>query len=105
MDDSGRSVRSFTILFPDPWPKRRQNKHRWIQPATAALLARALAPGGTLTVATDHDGYVAQIRDALSGAGLALEEESREVPALDRTLFAERFERLGASVTYLRWRR
>ena len=39
------SVASFTILFPDPWPKRRHNKHRWIQPETARLLALAMAPG------------------------------------------------------------
>jgi tRNA (guanine-N7-)-methyltransferase len=29
------SVSSFTVLFPDPWPKRRQRKHRWIQEETA----------------------------------------------------------------------
>lgn len=99
------SVASFTILFPDPWPKRRHQKHRWIQPDTARLLARALQPGGALTVATDHDGYREQIRECLAGAGLALEWESADVPPEDRTLFAERFERLGQSVRYLRWRK
>jgi tRNA (guanine-N7-)-methyltransferase len=99
------SVASFTILFPDPWPKRRHTKHRWIVPATAALLCRALAPGGTIVTATDHPGYRDQIRAALLGAGLALLHEGDEVPAADRTIFAERFARLGAPVSYLRWRR
>jgi tRNA (guanine-N(7)-)-methyltransferase len=97
------SVQSFTILFPDPWPKRRHWKHRWIQPATAELLARTLRPGGRITAATDHAGYREQIRECLLGAGLELECESEEIPPDDRTLFAMRFERLGHSVRYLRW--
>jgi tRNA (guanine-N7-)-methyltransferase len=99
------SVRSFTILFPDPWPKRRHWKHRWIQEETAGLLAGALIADGTLTVATDHEGYRKQIRASLESAGLVLESESPTVPAEDETLFAERFRRLGKGVTYQRWRR
>lgn len=99
------SVASFTILFPDPWPKRRHWKNRWIQPETAALLARALATGGTVTTATDHEGYRDQIRACLRDAGLELLHEGGEVPAEDRTLFTERFERLQAPVTYFRWRK
>jgi tRNA (guanine-N7-)-methyltransferase len=99
------SVASFTILFPDPWPKRRHWKNRWIQPGTAALLVRALVPGGTITTATDHEGYRDQIRASLLGAGLELVHEGREVPPEDRTLFTERFERLKAPVTYFRWRK
>ncbi|MHC4930930.1 MAG: tRNA (guanine(46)-N(7))-methyltransferase TrmB [Planctomycetota bacterium] len=98
-------VTSFTILFPDPWPKRRHRKHRWIQADTAALLARALTAGGAVVVATDHEGYREQIRDAFSVAGLRLEEESAGVPTADRTLFAERFERRGEAVTWQRWRK
>lgn len=99
------SVTSFTILFPDPWPKRRHWKHRWLQEETAALIARALRPGGTLVVATDHGPYRDQIRAALDAAGLRLEEERALVPPDDRTIFAERFERLGAPVSWMRWRK
>lgn len=99
------SVASFTILFPDPWPKRRHWKNRWIQEGTAALLLRALVPGGTVTTATDHEGYKDRIRACLLGAGFELLHEGPEVPKEDRTLFTERFERLKAPVTYFRWRR
>ena len=99
------SAASFTILFPDPWPKRRHRKHRWITAETARLLARALVPGGPLIVATDHAGYCAQIKEAFAAAGLELELESPEVPAEDRTLYALRFEERGESVTYMRWRK
>jgi tRNA (guanine-N7-)-methyltransferase len=99
------SVASFTILFPDPWPKRRHHKHRWIQDDTAALLAAALRDGGRVIVATDHDGYAAQIERCLAGTGLELEEKREGVPEEDRSLFAQRFERLGESVTWMRWRK
>jgi len=45
------------ILYPDPWPKRRQNKRRLIGPQTLAELARVLAPGGEVRFATDIDDY------------------------------------------------
>jgi len=99
------SVDSFTILFPDPWPKRRHWKNRWVAPSTAELLARALKPGGEIQVATDHADYMAEIAAALGGAGLRLVEERASMPEEDRTLFAERFERLGAPVTFQRWRK
>ena len=99
-----RSVASFTILFPDPWPKRRHHKHRWIQEPTARQMANALRPEGRIVVATDYDEYAAQIGDLLAGAGLTREFESREVPEEDRSLFAERFDRIGETITYQRWR-
>ena len=41
------------LFFPDPWPKVRHFKRRFIQPHTVAILARLLKPGGTLHLATD----------------------------------------------------
>ena len=45
------------LLFPDPWPKARHAKRRFIQPDTAAHLARLLKPGGRLRTATDVRAY------------------------------------------------
>ena len=56
-------------------------------------------------MASDHDGYIAEIREHLGAAGLTLEHESREVPEGDRSLFAQRFERLGETVTHQSWRK
>ena len=97
------SVASFTILFPDPWPKRKHNKHRWIQEPTAAAIERTLRPGGLVIAATDSDDYMAQIKRVFLGAGLVLSYESDVVPEEDRSLFAERFQRIGETVTYTRW--
>jgi tRNA (guanine-N7-)-methyltransferase len=45
------------LLFPDPWPKSRHAKRRFVQPETAAHLVRVLKPGGRLRVATDVRVY------------------------------------------------
>jgi tRNA (guanine-N7-)-methyltransferase len=45
------------ILFPDPWPKARHNKRRFVQPETVAAFARVLKDGGRLRFATDWADY------------------------------------------------
>jgi len=51
------SLEAVHVLHPDPWPKARHAKRRFINPGPLALVARALKPGGTLRVATDHPVY------------------------------------------------
>ena len=45
------------VLFPDPWPKFRHHKRRFIQPGSLEVIARVLGRGGELRVATDHPDY------------------------------------------------
>ncbi len=45
------------LLYPDPWPKRRHWKRRFIQDETLARLARILRKGGELRFATDIADY------------------------------------------------
>jgi len=45
------------LLFPDPWPKARHAKRRFVQDETAAEFVRLLKPGGSLRVATDVKAY------------------------------------------------
>ena len=47
------------LLYPDPWPKRRHWKRRFIQDENLKRLARILKPGGELRFATDIDDYAA----------------------------------------------
>ncbi len=46
------------LLYPDPWPKRRQWKRRFIQDESLVRLARLLKPGGELRFATDIASYM-----------------------------------------------
>ena len=45
------------VFYPDPWPKRRQRKRRFLGDENLARLARALKPGAPLRFATDIDDY------------------------------------------------
>lgn len=45
------------LLYPDPWPKRRQQKRRFVSEKNVEALARVLRPGGELRFATDIDDY------------------------------------------------
>lgn len=63
---SDASVTTFWVNFPDPWPKKRHAARRLLQPAFVSELARALVPGGTLQVATDHVAYSEWIDEVLT---------------------------------------
>ena len=54
------------VFFPDPWPKKRQQKRRLLQAPLVALLASRLKRGGYLHVATDWEEYAHQILAVLS---------------------------------------
>jgi len=46
------------ILYPDPWPKRRQRKRRLVSDETLEILARVMKPGAELRFASDIDDYI-----------------------------------------------
>lgn len=45
------------LLYPDPWPKTRHHKRRFISPQTLGELARVLKPGAPFRFATDIEDY------------------------------------------------
>jgi tRNA (guanine-N7-)-methyltransferase len=52
------SLEEVCLLYPDPWPKRRQRKRRFVSAESLALIARALKTGGLFHFASDIDDYV-----------------------------------------------
>lgn len=46
------------LLYPDPWPKARHHKRRFVNARNLARIARALTPGGTFRFASDWPDYV-----------------------------------------------
>jgi tRNA (guanine-N7-)-methyltransferase len=52
------SLDEVCLLYPDPWPKRRQRKRRFVSDESLRLIARALKPGGLFRFASDIDDYV-----------------------------------------------
>lgn len=59
------SVQKIFLLFPDPWPKARHHKRRFVNPKNLDRLYRLLKPGGQLRIATDHSNYREWIIDHL----------------------------------------
>ena len=53
------SLTRFDLLYPDPWPKRRHWKRRFVQDKSVAAIARLVRPGGEVRFASDIPDYVA----------------------------------------------
>ena len=58
------------LLFPDPWPKVRHAKRRFVHPALLPLLARVLKPGAEWRVASDDPTYQAWVAEVMADQSL-----------------------------------
>lgn len=59
------SVSVFHVYYPDPWPKRRHWKRRFISTGNVENLLRCLEINGRLQIVTDHRGYYRQMCEVL----------------------------------------
>ena len=55
-----RSLSKAFLLYPDPWPKARHHRRRFVTPEHLEPLAEKLKPGAEFRVATDISDYVRQ---------------------------------------------
>src|SRR5262245_34679590 len=53
------SLARFDLMYPDPWPKRRHWKRRFVQDKSIAAIARIVRPQGEFRFASDIPDYVA----------------------------------------------
>ncbi len=60
------SLDKLFLMFPDPWPKARHAKRRFVHPEQVALVARVLRPGGEWRIASDDPTYQAWVEEVLS---------------------------------------
>ncbi|MCB1342003.1 MAG: tRNA (guanosine(46)-N7)-methyltransferase TrmB [Pseudooceanicola sp.] len=65
------SVERAFLLYPDPWPKKRHHRRRFVTPDHLEGLARVLKPGAVFRVATDIPDYVRQTLEEVPRAGFA----------------------------------
>lgn len=63
------SIDKAFLLYPDPWPKRRHHRRRFVTPEYLAPFARVLRPGAEVRVATDIPDYVRQTLEEMPRAG------------------------------------
>jgi tRNA (guanine-N7-)-methyltransferase len=52
------SLDGIDLLYPDPWPKKKHWKRRFVSPVNLDRFARTLKPGGVFRFASDIDSYV-----------------------------------------------
>lgn len=71
------SIARAFLLYPDPWPKKRHHRRRFVTPEYLDPLARVMKPGATLRIATDIPDYVRQTLQEVLPAGF---EWLAEVP-------------------------
>jgi tRNA (guanine-N7-)-methyltransferase len=96
------------IFFPDPWPKKRQQKRRLIKTDFVSLLATRLAPGAYFHCATDWEEYAQQMLEVLGGEPLLENTADGFAPRPDYrplTKFEQRGLRLGHGVWDVVFRR
>ncbi len=58
------------LMFPDPWPKARHARRRFVHPATLPELARVLRPGAEWRIASDDPTYQAWVAAAFADQDL-----------------------------------
>jgi tRNA (guanine-N7-)-methyltransferase len=52
------SLDGIDLFYPDPWPKKRHWKRRFVNPANLDRFARVMKPGAAFRFASDIDHYV-----------------------------------------------
>ncbi|PUB16212.1 tRNA (guanosine(46)-N7)-methyltransferase TrmB [Yoonia sediminilitoris] len=63
------------LNYPDPWPKKRHHRRRFVTPEHLAPLARVMKPGAELRVATDIPDYVRQTLEQVPRHGFVWQAE------------------------------
>ena len=105
------SLARIDLIHPDPWPKRRHWKRRFVQDATVAAMARALKPHGEFRFVSDINDYCAWTLAHLSRSPDFIWTAERasdwRLPWVDYTMtrYGAKAEREGRHAAYLRFRK
>ena len=73
-----QSVAKAFLLYPDPWPKARHHRRRFVTPEHLEPLHGVLAPGAEFRIATDIPDYVRQALEEVPKAGFEWLAESAD---------------------------
>jgi tRNA (guanine-N7-)-methyltransferase len=99
------------LIYPDPWPKRRHWKRRFVQDRSVDEIARVLRPGGELRFASDIHDYAAwTLKHVLRSPAFAwtaqrADDWRRPWPGFSGTRYEAKAKREGRVPCYLVFRR
>ena len=100
------SFQRIYLLYPDPWPKARHHKRRFVSPETLAAFHRSLEPGGQFLFASDIADYVEWTRDhvAAHGGFQTMSDGPEPFENWIETRYEKKARREGRTSAYLRYR-
>ena len=95
------------LLFPDPWPKKRHWKRRFVKPENLARIARALKPGALFRFASDVEDYVEWTLDAVTKRGSfeRIDENGAPWPGWPGTRYEAKAAKAGRRPAFLQFRK
>ncbi|PZR00619.1 MAG: tRNA (guanosine(46)-N7)-methyltransferase TrmB [Cereibacter sphaeroides] len=101
-----QSISKAFLNYPDPWPKRRHHRRRFVTQDHLLPLARVLKPGSEFRISTDIPDYVRQALEEVPQAGFELVAQGG-APWEDwlSTRYEQKALREGRVPHYLTWRR
>jgi tRNA (guanine-N7-)-methyltransferase len=105
------SLSRVDLLYPDPWPKRRHWKRRFVQESTLAQIARVIPPGGEFRFVSDIADYTAwTLARVLRSTDFVWTAERaddwrRPWPDFPGTRYEAKAKRAGRAPCYLTFRR
>ncbi len=101
------SLERVYLLYPDPWPKSRHNKRRFVSLETLAHFHRVLKPEGLFLFASDIEDYVSWTRQHVAAHGGFAEEGDAAQPYENwiETRYEAKARQEGRGSSYLRFRR
>ena len=106
-----RSLARIDLIHPDPWPKRRHWKRRFVQDATVDAMARVLKPDGEFRFVSDIDHYcawaLAHLARSPDFVWTAKRADDWRLPWADYTItrYGRKAERAGRHAAYLQFRK
>jgi tRNA (guanine-N7-)-methyltransferase len=98
------SISEVHIYFPDPWPRKKEQKRRIVRPEVLEQIERVLLPDGWAIYVTDHKEYF-DVAAPLIEARFAAE---RRVPGPDdppRTNYEAKYREQGRPIYEIRFRK
>ena len=101
-----QSIAKAFLNYPDPWPKKRHHRRRFVTPEHLQPLARTMKSGAEFRVATDIPDYVRQTLEEVPKAGFDLVSQG-DTPWQDwlSTRYEQKALREGRSPHYVTFRR
>jgi tRNA (guanine-N7-)-methyltransferase len=101
------SIERAFLLYPDPWPKTRHHRRRFVTPEHLGPLARVMKPGALFRVATDIEDYVRQTLEEVPAQGFERLGVDIHTPWTDwiSTRYEQKALREGRPPHYLTFRR